>query len=829
MAYLRGEEEHTVPVQGVNMSDSRERESELLAERENLRRRMAESEKSEAERKRLEGALFRTNRALRAFTECNQLMVRVGDEPEFLRETCRIIVETGGYRLAWIGYAEKDKEKTVRPAAQWGYEEGYLDTLNITWAETKRGQGPTGTSIRTRAPAVAQHILTDPEFEPWRKEALKRGYESSLALPLLAGESVLGALNIYSGEPEAFEPAEIQLLSEVAAILTYGIMSIRSRVDRMKAEEALRESEEKYRLHFENVGDVIYSTDDDFRIRSVSPSVETILGYKPEEITGRRIDELRLLDPEYHDRAISNTKRILAGERITPTEYVFIAKDGTRKTAEIIGAPLVKDGKIAAVVSVARDITARRLAEEELRRYRNHLEQVVEERAEKLMAVNEQLQREIAERKQAEKALRDALEGSRKRGLETSALLEGSRAVLEMRDFKTAAENVFHACKRLIGASAGYVALLSADGEENEVLFLDSGGLPCTVDPSLPMPIRGLRAKAYSIGQAVYDNEFDTSEWRQFLPVGHAPLHNVLFAPLLFQAKAVGIMGLANKPGGFTDGDARLAAAFADHAAIALQNSRNLEALRESEARYRLLSQNLDKEVKNKVAELRQAESMAAIGRMVSTVAHEVRNPLQNIQMGVDMVRKKIGEGKENVQILEGVDYGISLLNKIVSELLDYARPVNPDYSSLPIGIMVRQALKTLAHKLGSIETSVEVEQEEREITVDPVKFTQALVNLMSNAAEAMPQGGTLRICSQFRNVDGASVLRLSISDTGHGIEEDDLEQIQQPFFTTKPRGVGLGIPVCKKIIEAHDGSLSFTSTIGMGTTAEISIPVGNV
>lgn len=160
---------------------------------------------------------------------------------------------------------------------------------------------------------------------------------------------------------------------------------------------------------------------------------------------------------------------------------------------------------------------------------------------------------------------------------ELNALVQGARAVLENRDFAQAARGIFDYCKDLIGAASGYVALLSPDGAENELLFLEAGGLPCTVDPELPMPIRGLRAEAYRDRKAVYDNDFMNSDWVKFMPGGHVVLRNVLFAPLNLEGRTVGIMGLANKDGDFTENDAAMATHFGELAAIALSNSRALE------------------------------------------------------------------------------------------------------------------------------------------------------------------------------------------------------------------------------------------------------------
>ncbi|MCD6393147.1 MAG: PAS domain S-box protein, partial [Planctomycetes bacterium] len=168
-------------------------------------------------------------------------------------------------------------------------------------------------------------------------------------------------------------------------------------------------------------------------------------------------------------------------------------------------------------------------------------------------------------------------------GTEAAALLEGARAVLRYREFEPTARAIFDICKELTGATAGYVALMSADGTENEVLFLDAGGRACRVDPDLPMPIRGLRGEAYATGKTVYENDFGNSPWIKYIPLDHVKLDNILFAPLILEEKVVGVIGLANKPSPFNDDDARLAAAFGEIASIGLANSQMLESLEERE------------------------------------------------------------------------------------------------------------------------------------------------------------------------------------------------------------------------------------------------------
>jgi PAS domain S-box-containing protein len=225
------------------------------------------------------------------------------------------------------------------------------------------------------------------------------------------------------------------------------------------------------------------------------------------------------------------------------------------------------------------DITELKRTQEELRLHKEDLEGLVAERTEELLRANQELQQEIASRVRAEEELQLALGESRRQELEVSALLAAARDVMVHRGYTETAEAIFQACRELIGAPAGYISLLSEDGSENEVVFLESGGLACSVPPDTPMPIRGLRAEAYRTGRVLYDNQFARSEHVKFLPQGHTPLDSVLFAPLMVKGQALGLLGLGNKPGGFTKNDARLAAGFAELAAIALVNKRAEEAL----------------------------------------------------------------------------------------------------------------------------------------------------------------------------------------------------------------------------------------------------------
>jgi PAS domain S-box-containing protein len=195
------------------------------------------------EPKQMAATLRQASRALKAITECHQALIRATDEMGLLHEVCRIIVEVGGYRMAWAGYAESDARKSVRPVAHTGFDEGYVEKVNITWADEERGRGPVGAAIRSGKPAVVRDTLTDRNFDPWRAEAQKRNFRSVLGLPLIS----FGALCIYATEPNAFDDEEINLLLGLANDLAYGIMALRGRAEQRRAEAALKESEQELR------------------------------------------------------------------------------------------------------------------------------------------------------------------------------------------------------------------------------------------------------------------------------------------------------------------------------------------------------------------------------------------------------------------------------------------------------------------------------------------------------------------------------------------------------------------------------------------------------
>lgn len=232
-----------------DITERKQAEQNILATQAELQRLLVTANQSRKallslteDQKRSQTEAEHASRALAALSAVNSELVHASDETELLQAICRVIVEQRSYRAAWVGYAQQDAEKTVRPMAQFGFEAGYMDTLQITWADSVRGQGPTGKAVRSGMTQIVQDVANDPGCAPWREQALKHGSASAVALPLFDDAEILGSLTIYAAEANAFNQDEITLLEEMASDLTFGIRMLRLRQKQKQYAELLRKS-----------------------------------------------------------------------------------------------------------------------------------------------------------------------------------------------------------------------------------------------------------------------------------------------------------------------------------------------------------------------------------------------------------------------------------------------------------------------------------------------------------------------------------------------------------------------------------------------------------
>jgi PAS domain S-box-containing protein len=301
---------------------------------------------------RLYAVLYATNKAI----------VHFRTKSEFFSEICRILVETGGFRMAWIGLAD---QAAIWPVTSDGHVNGYLDNFMIPIEDVTHGRGPTGRAYREGKYYVSNDISRDPCMEPWRKNALERGYRANAAFPFALGTENAGVLNIYAPVTGFFDEQTISLLEELAVEISFALRTIDEEISRKSAEKLLRESEKQYRTLVENVIDIVYQTDLNGTVTFVTPSALPLLGYDTlDELIGRPITTL-WAKPEKRNELLATMKE---NGYVNDYEVIILKRDGTQIPVSI-SSHFYHDntGRIAGVEGIIRDISERKHSEKALR------------------------------------------------------------------------------------------------------------------------------------------------------------------------------------------------------------------------------------------------------------------------------------------------------------------------------------------------------------------------------------------------------------------------------------------------------------------------------
>ncbi len=319
-----------------------------------------------SDRERASALLARRNRLLGSLSAANEALVRATSELDLLDSICRIVVEQGAYRYAWVGCREEDDAGSIRPVASAGYHEGDQAGLEVTWHLTERGRGPVGTSVREARTVIVRDFLTDPTVVPWREAALARGYASGAAIPLLRGGRAFGSLVVYSDERDGFGDEEITLLDQLAENLAYGLDTLRARA----VHEAHDTELSRLAAAIEQTAESVVITDPGATITYVNPAFERTTGYARADVLGRNPS---MLHSGVQTAAFyADMWSMLSSGATWTGELVNRRKDGTTFTEVASIAPVVgPSGAVTSYVAVKRDVTHERALEaQEVRRAR---------------------------------------------------------------------------------------------------------------------------------------------------------------------------------------------------------------------------------------------------------------------------------------------------------------------------------------------------------------------------------------------------------------------------------------------------------------------------
>ncbi|MGH9524428.1 MAG: PAS domain S-box protein, partial [Terriglobales bacterium] len=327
-----------------------------------------------SERKAAEQEIFRLNRALKALSKCNEALLRARQPQQFLEEICDIMVQVGGYRMAWVAARPAGREDRVEPLAISGTDRDYVEAVCNRYGNLETSPLLVPTALRTGAPAVCRDTSTSP-LEA-RNDCLEHGFASIIALPLTREGRVLGALAIYAGERDAFDNAEVDLLRELAGDVSYGLDSIEAREQRERAEVELKSSETRLRNLIETANEGIWTIDAEERTTFVNAKMAAMLGRIPEEMLGTHIKEFIYAGQhELIDVSMMERRAMARGHY----EVMLVNKDGGHIITSLNSSPILDgNGHYAGALGMLTDITEQKQAEKKLReseqRYRTLFE-----------------------------------------------------------------------------------------------------------------------------------------------------------------------------------------------------------------------------------------------------------------------------------------------------------------------------------------------------------------------------------------------------------------------------------------------------------------------
>ena len=319
-----------------------------------------------SERKRTEAQLERVTRARRVMAECNHVLIHAADETGMLESMCRIVVESGGYQMVWVGFATSDSMRPIYPAAHAGFGDDAPMT-GLAWSADGRYHGFMLEVITTGEPHIARDILNDPKYARRRARAVQHGFQSAIALPLKSESAILGAIAMYAREADAFDAEEITLLTELAGDIAYGIGNLRTRIARQQAEQAARENERRFKEFFEQAGVGMTCVSLEGVLVDVNQRFCDMLGYRQDEVIGRPIKDIT--HPDDYGVGAQFRAKVSQGEmKAASSEKRFIRKDGAVMWARRSLAVARDDaGNPQYVISVVEDISERKQAEDALR------------------------------------------------------------------------------------------------------------------------------------------------------------------------------------------------------------------------------------------------------------------------------------------------------------------------------------------------------------------------------------------------------------------------------------------------------------------------------
>ncbi len=766
------------------------------------------------ERNYLNAEFKKVNRTLKVLSKVNRTVIRSDNEFQLIKQICDATVNLGNYPLVWVGYLNRDNGK-ITNVGHSGTRTDFDDIIKIACNNSNMVECPICQTIEKNSVLVIQDIQ-DSDLGQLKQKTEKLGLKSLIIFPLKINRELNAAISIYSDEIDGFNPNEIDLLTELAGDLAYGIRSIRTNQEKIQAQKALIENERKFRLLAENSIDVVWQMDSRLRFTYASPSIYEMSGFTPEEWIGTRLSQ-HATWKEYFQmarKAIKAFKNYKTFKHIT-FEARMLRKDGTEFPVEISSKLIFNNnGFPIGLQGTTRDITDRKIAEEKIK--------LNQERLESLLRINQ------FESENTQELLDYALEEALK----------------------------------LTESKIGYIYHYS-EKDQQFTLNTWSAGVMTACSIKNPPTVyhlekTGVWGETVRQRKPIILNDFQAPHpLKKGTPEGHAKLYNFMTIPVIQDKQVIAVIGVANKPIDYDDDDVMQLTLLMDSVWKMVIRKASEKALQDSEKRYRsyidnapdgifianqngeylevnhaackttgyteaeLLTQSITDQIppdfreeatellKNLVAEgsttieipflkkngsqgywiveivklsdnrflgltkditaqklaedkqenlqkqLSQSQKMEAVGQLAGGVAHDFNNLLTIISGNADLMLMNCPKEDNFISNLEQIKKASERAAALTRQLLAFSRKqiIQPKITDL--NILVSNMKKMLQRLIGEdMNLVTRLSDNLPTMKADEGQIEQTLMNLVVNARDAMPDGGKIHVQTDLRFVE---------------------------------------------------------------------------
>jgi PAS domain S-box-containing protein len=707
-----------------------------------------------------------------------------GDLRALLEAGCKEIARALSCRAATVFLSEGPGR--LRGTASWGAP---LDVTELV-IDLDRDR-LAREAMRRRVPGWAEDVTSDPESAFHGHPGMPP--LAMLAVPLGSRAETPGVLFLADPAGRAFSDAEVALATALAGVLGMGLENARLYSD------ARRRVDELSLLNREITTGIEVA-----RVVSSSLDLEEVLGAGADHlmrILGAPACTILLLGRGDELRRAAARGEPIGPER-APRDAPSLPREALEARAPLAGRPGTPDAGVLAVPLHVRELPV-------------GVALVAAATAGRSFGPGE-LARATAIASQLAVAVDNArlYSEARRRAEELGLLHEVGRSLVETLDIQRVLDRGVQNLARIVDAPEASLLLVTPDGRALEVRAV-AGSHGVAIGLRLPLdPETSLAALVAHCREPVVIEDGQVDPRVNPTLNAQTKARGYLGLPLLVRERTIGAVLImeTRAPRRFTPAEVERAAAIANQLAVAVENARLYEDLRHSYA-----------ELERAQHRLVQRERLAALGELSAIVAHEVRNPLGVIFNSLGSLRRLVRPTGDAKLLLDIVGEEADRLNRIVGDLLDFARPSTPLLRPGRLGDVAEEAIGVaLAQKSAEVEIVRELDPGVPPVPMDARLVRQAVLNVIVNAIQAIPHGG--RVTVRTRRVGDAVVLE--VEDTGTGIPEEVGARIFEPFFTTKASGTGLGLAVVRRIVEGHGGTATVRNQLGTGALFALTFPL---